>query len=155
MVRSRDAAEAGHGEAAAAESGRLGRSFVAAALLLAALLGACGIAPPPDTAGPLAPAIAAEVPARPAALRLPGKLDGLSAAEVVALMGEPDLRRVEPPAEIWQYRSAECVLEIFLYSDAGGTRVVHSETHDRGLIHADRCRVGGDAVTRTSRESRL
>jgi len=72
------------------------------------------------------PRAAIALPAEPAMARPPAAqpLTGLSAAEVVALLGEPDFRRAEPPAELWQYRSADCVLDLFLYGDAAGARVV-------------------------------
>ena len=44
---------------------------------------------------------------------------GLDATGVTALLGPPDYRRRDKPAEIWQYRNAACVLDIFLYSFAG------------------------------------
>ncbi len=48
--------------------------------------------------------------------------DGLS-----GLLGKPTLWRREPPAEVWQYSAAKCVLHVFLYSDAaaGGYLVSH------------------------------
>ena len=61
------------------------------------------------------------------------KLGGLSEKDVRHVLGEPDFRREEPPAEIWQYRSADCVLDLFLYDDSGQYRVAYAETHDRGF----------------------
>jgi hypothetical protein len=154
MVGSLGAAEHGNGEAASGKGGRLSRFLFAGAAV--ALLGACSAAAPPPalTAAP-EPAAALQ----PAAARPPGmrKLTGLSADEVVALFGEPDFRRAEPPAELWQYRSAECVLDLFLYDDAGGFRVAHSETRDRSLVQSGRgqCAGGGAAFARRSQQTRL
>jgi hypothetical protein len=143
--------EAGNGGVAAAKSGRLRRVFFGTSLALAAVLGACGAAPTP--AASTEPAVAAAI-VQPAALHrpLPTPFAGLSAADVVGLFGEPDFRRTEPPAELWQYRSADCVLDLFLYRDPSGVRVVHSETRDRDQLQAGHCRTGAGF---TRRESRL
>jgi hypothetical protein len=152
MIGSRNAARAGKGEVAAAESGGLS-CVLFGSLLLGLGLSACSAAPPavPQSA----PAVSAAAAVQPAALHHPTvpTLTGLSAAEVIGLFGEPDFRRTEPPAELWQYRSADCVLDLFLYSDPSGARVVHSETRQRNLTHAGHCR--GDGFTRHTRESRL
>lgn len=50
---------------------------------------------------------------------------GLAAAAVTALLGPPDYRRRDKPAEIWQYRNDGCVLDIFLYSAAGAPAKVN------------------------------
>lgn len=82
-------------------------------------------------------------------------LTGLSADEILTLLGKPDFRRVEPPTELWQYRSAACVLDVFLYRDASGARVIHAETRERGLIRAKTGRCAGDALHRHIRPTRL
>jgi hypothetical protein len=157
MVGSHGAAESGNGEAASGKGGRLSR-FLFAAMALA-LLAACSAATPPALTAAPEPSGTPAAALQPAAARLPGmrKLTGLSADEVVALFGEPDFRRAEPPAELWQYRSADCVLDLFLYDDAGGFRVAHSETRDRSLVQAGsgQCAGGGAAFARRSRQTRL
>jgi hypothetical protein len=152
MVGSRNAAEAGSGEAAAAKGGRPARVFFGA-LLLGLGLGACAA---PTAVQQSATAVTAAAPIQPVALRRPilPALTGLSAAEVVGLFGEPDFRRTEPPGELWQYRSADCALDLFLYRDPSGVRVVHSETRQRNRTQAGHCR-GGDGFARHTRESRL
>lgn len=142
MIGSLRAADAASGKAIAQQRGLPCRFLFAGAAL--ALLGACSATAP----APLPMA------ARPAE---PPTLAGLSATEVVALFGEPDFRRVEPPAELWQYRSADCVLDLFLYSDAAGVHVVRSETRERGLIRsaAGGCAAAGDPLTLRMRQSRL
>jgi hypothetical protein len=62
------------------------------------------------------------------------RLRGLSAADLERLLGEPEFVRQEPPAVIWQYRSAECVLDLFLYRSADELRVAYAEAHDRGVV---------------------
>jgi hypothetical protein len=66
--------------------------------------------------------------------RLPAELTGLRQAEILALLGEPDFRRSEPPAELWQYRAADCVLDLFFYGGSDGLRVTTAET--RGGVSA-------------------
>lgn len=71
-----------------------------------ALLAAC--APGAGGAGGLA-----------AAPRDPAILIGLDAAGLEAMLGAPELKRREPPAEMWQYRTETCVLDLYLYPGAG------------------------------------
>ncbi|HVM81182.1 MAG TPA: hypothetical protein VMU06_19330 [Stellaceae bacterium] len=116
---------------------------VAAVLALTTALAACGGAPQagrlqPEQRGGAAPGAPVSAPELK-------KLDGLSDKDVQRVLGEPDFRREEPPAEIWQYRSAECVLDLYLYDDSGQYRVAYAETHDRGFTR----------VSQTSCYSRL
>ena len=115
-----------------------------------------------SAAAPEPPAAALALPTAPSALMVeqppaPPPLTGLSAKEVVALLGEPDFRRAEPPAELWQYRSADCVLDLFFYSDAAGARVVRAETRDRSLIQAGagRCTGASEPIAGRTRQTRL
>jgi hypothetical protein len=57
---------------------------------------------------------------------------GLDGAEVRMLLGDPGLIRRETPAEVWQYRTAGCVLDVVLYDQASGTRVVYAEARTPG-----------------------
>jgi hypothetical protein len=52
---------------------------------------------------------------------------GLDGGAVRKLLGEPGLIRREEPAEVWQYRTASCVLDVVLYDQASGPRVVYTE----------------------------
>lgn len=61
----------------------------------------------------------------------PNELMGLSGADVAMALGEPDLKRVEAQAEIWQYGGSLCVLHLFLYPDLDGARVRHAELRAR------------------------
>ena len=45
----------------------------------------------------------------------PSELAGLKSDKVTELLGSPNLVRHDAPAQIWQYRSGDCVLDIFLY----------------------------------------
>ena len=52
---------------------------------------------------------------------------GLDSGAVRKLLGEPGLIRRDTPAEVWQYRTASCVLDVVLYDQASGPRVVYTE----------------------------
>ncbi len=117
-----------------------------AVALTAALLTACAApAPtPPRTSEQAVPLISTPA-AAVAPLRVPTlqELTGLRPREVVALLGQPDLRRDEPPAELWQYSAADCVLNLFFYRDANGYRLMRAETWDRDFAASatpTRCR---------------
>jgi len=52
---------------------------------------------------------------------------GLDGGAVRKLLGEPGVIRHETPAEVWQYRTANCVLDVVLYDQASGPHVVYTE----------------------------
>jgi hypothetical protein len=52
---------------------------------------------------------------------------GLDSGAVRKLLGEPGLIRHEEPAEVWQYRTASCVLDVVLYDQSSVQRVVYTE----------------------------
>ena len=108
-------------------------------LPLLMLLGALAGCLPQEA--PVVASAAAPAPARPRPAP-PPTLQGMGSAELIALLGAPDLRRKEPPAELWQYRSADCVLDLFLYSDSGPYRVVRVETRNRSPWDRDPQRCG-------------
>ncbi len=58
-------------------------------------------------------------------------LENLSAPELVARLGPPDFRRQDPPAELWQYRGATCVLDLFLYPDGPALKVARAQSRIR------------------------
>ncbi len=127
------------------------RSGLLAACLIGLALGACEVgepitpgsepppeaAPAPTAAGAVpAPQPAPEVPktaALPSAPKIdddPARLMGLDRAGLAKLLGDPELMRREPPAEIWQYRGGSCVFDVFLYEQAGQQRVTYLEARD-------------------------
>lgn len=61
----------------------------------------------------------------------PDSFLGTSPRELKTALGAPALVRREPPAEIWQYRDAACVLDLFLYPGKEGQAVTHLEARDR------------------------
>ena len=57
------------------------------------------------------------------------QLVGLNGDGLNHLLGKPALLRQEAEVEVWQYRTANCVLHLFLYRDVANSphRVVHVE----------------------------
>lgn len=58
--------------------------------------------------------------AQPAAVPGPEDLVGLPPGGVGALLGEPVFKRIDPPAQVWQYSDSACILDVFLYQDKDG-----------------------------------
>ena len=50
--------------------------------------------------------------------RNPKELLGMGSLSVSDLLGIPSLLRKETPAEVWQYVSEDCILNIYMYEDA-------------------------------------
>ena len=71
----------------------------------------------------------------------PQSLIGLSPGQVADTLGEPELRRPEPPAEVWQYRTETCVVDLYLYDEDGRLRVTTYQVRPRSnaVVQADRC----------------
>lgn len=128
------------------ETNRPGRAFIpphrcgawrrAVPALLAMTLAACAAGTPaPAPAPPSAPAVSLAAPHPITPPRMPRltALRGLKPAEIVALLGEPDFRRAEPPAELWQYRASDCVLDLYFYRGGSGFRVADAETRQRAI----------------------
>ena len=77
-----------------------------------------------------------QVAALPEPDRLPGPEDltGLDGLQIQALLGLPDFRRRDPPAELWQYAGPGCILDAFLYAEDGGAlRVKHVEARSHSV----------------------
>jgi hypothetical protein len=131
---------------------------LSAALVLGVLLAACAGPPPPTGAvrvdgaslsQPMQPAAAA--PKDPAVAALPGPAPPLTpppparsdvqpaalvnrpGSTVQELLGPPDLRRREPPAEVWQYTGDSCVLDITFYASTDGGAAVAAYLESRAL----------------------
>lgn len=87
--------------------------------------------PVPDTpaAAETDPATAA-LPPEPFIDDDPQRLMGIGPGALSAVLGEPELIRREAPAEIWQYRNDNCVLDVFLYDTAGRREVTYVEARD-------------------------
>jgi hypothetical protein len=133
-------------------SALLGRVAAPLALILTTvLLGACaGPAAAPRLSTQMAP-LAAIPAAAVATARLPelGELKGLRPPEIVTLLGQPELKRDEPPAELWQYRTTDCVLNLFFYREAGSYRLLSAESWTRASAASSApapCRAAGAPV---------
>jgi hypothetical protein len=70
--------------------------------------------------------------ARPGGKPTLDSLPGLRGAELTSLMGTPQFRHRDGKAEIWQYRGAACILDVFLYADGNDLRVRYVEARERG-----------------------
>ena len=101
------------------------------------MLGACETSGsgPSDTEtggadGDRASAEVAALPPEPEIDDDPERLLGLRPDALSDLLGRPELIRREDPAQIWQYRGADCVFDVILYQDAGGSSVTYVEARD-------------------------
>lgn len=63
----------------------------------------------------------------------PDRLIGLTAEAIQKMLGTPDFKRRDPPAEIWQYRNESCLLDVFLYLGDGEYRVTHVEARGHSV----------------------
>lgn len=66
----------------------------------------------------------------------PSRLIGTDRIALERLVGAPDLKRREGPAEVWQYQGESCVMDAYLYPPAGGAgapRVSYVEMRHGGL----------------------
>jgi hypothetical protein len=100
------------------------------------LAGCAGSETPPEAApAPAAPPpVALHPPPQAATARTvlgPERYQGLAGAELVRLLGRPDMMRRDAGAEIWQYRMGACILHLFLYEEGGALHVVHAEQRSR------------------------
>lgn len=83
---------------------------------------------------PIRPEQQASAPAvtAPPGIDSPRRLVGLDRPALQTLLGNPALRRIEGKAELWQYRAASCVLDVFLYPGKdGAARVTHADLRGR------------------------
>lgn len=106
-------------------------SLPAAAMPAAIVLTLAACAPGEATRQPVAPPVPDVA------------LVGLAGSELTALLGAPQLARVEGVAQYRRYRVGPCQLDLFLYPDGPGkgTRVAHVEARPaRGSAdHAAAC----------------
>ncbi len=134
-----------------------GRRFLPLFALAPLLLAACA-GPSPTPVASASPAFAGTTTTSIATRPNPSQpvprfeeLKGLNRARLVDLLGDPDFRRKETPGEIWQYRTADCVLDVFLYSEGKDIKVRHAETRDRGLLKISQANCLGGLVAARSR----
>ena len=97
-------------------------------------------AAPPATAGaassaPAATTAAAQTETASAPASEPGadvgRLQGMTPDALRGFLGNPDFRRRDGQAEIWQYAHDDCILHVILYPGAGGLTVQHVDGRGR------------------------
>jgi hypothetical protein len=71
----------------------------------------------------------------------PQELMGLDTKTVASALGAPGQIRKEAPAQVWQYLSGECVLDLYLYDQGGISRVTYLEARSpkAELSPTERC----------------
>ena len=105
-------------------------------------------APPTDPPAPVSPAgksadtgeAAPRLAMRPVnklAPPDPGRLIGMDRDGVAGLLGPPAFRRSDDPALVWQYRSAACILDVFLYREGPAYAVAHFEVRGLSVVEVD------------------
>ena len=69
----------------------------------------------------------------------PSHITGLDSHVLSSLLGQPGFMRRDAPAEIWQYKTLACTLDIFLYKDPIGPayRVTHFEARGEAVTMKD------------------
>lgn len=115
--------------------------ILATSLLLSVWLAACGGQSPRPTSGGYGQTgnAASTTKHPPNAPKLPenqeitdaARFKGLATSDVLSALGNPDFRRREKPAEIWQYYGDSCVLDLFFYEETKGQRVTFAELRSR------------------------
>ncbi|CAA6605186.1 conserved exported hypothetical protein [Rhodospirillaceae bacterium LM-1] len=61
----------------------------------------------------------------------PERLVGLTEIEIQGLLGQPNLRRKEAPAELWQYSGGGCVIDLYLYREGEAQKVSYVSLRDQ------------------------
>ena len=61
----------------------------------------------------------------------PMQLFGLAGQTISDLLGPAYFIRRDGPAEVWQYRAKACVLDIYLYKEAGALTAAHIDLRKR------------------------
>ena len=71
----------------------------------------------------------------------PEEFIGYGPQRLLPIMGAPDFVRRDGPAQIWQYRAENCVLDLFLYGKNDDSQVRHVELRERvpGVEPVEEC----------------
>lgn len=100
------------------------------ACTIAALSGCTPPAATPETPSvALAPAAPSPTPGEPS-LPAPEDLIGADRDLIAERLGKPVFLMRAQASEIWQYRAPGCVLDVYLYEEAGVMRVAYIEARD-------------------------
>jgi hypothetical protein len=114
-----------------------GLAIAAAALLLSACAAPGGGSAGGGRGAPVSGTVSGTDPVDPQ------QLMGMAPAGVTGMLGEPELRRREGPAEVWQYRSSRCAFNIYMEDDDSlGQRVVYFGARSRtagASVHPPQC----------------
>lgn len=105
----------------------------ALAFLPALALAACA-APSAGSRGSVSPSLSGPL--------TPASLVGVAPRAISARLGEPDFRRAEPHAEIWQYAGGDCSLFVYFYETDGGalgSRYVDARKVEGGAASKEAC----------------
>ena len=68
----------------------------------------------------------------------PSKLIGLESRGLANKLGSPGFVRRDGEAEVWQYLSKSCILDVFLYRNDGKLSVAYAELRGRGAAPLSR-----------------
>jgi hypothetical protein len=68
----------------------------------------------------------------------PNKLIGLESRGLAEKLGSPSFVRRDGEAEVWQYLSKSCILDVFLYRNDGKLLVDYAELRGRGAAPLSR-----------------
>lgn len=104
---------------------------IAGMLSLAVLLAAGNLAVTPTASGPIAFSRLAALPEWHLAAPDATELIGLHQLPLWQRLGSPQLVRRDGDARVWQYRTDDCVLDIYLYEDGDDFRAAHVSTRAR------------------------
>ena len=60
---------------------------------------------------------------------------------LLQILGGPDFVRQDGESQIWQYRSSDCILDMFIQGPRKNLRIIHSEIRGRsaGGLPSDSC----------------
>ncbi len=75
--------------------------------------------PPSVAAVTPVPPVAPPLPEKPAIDDNPERLMGLATGELTRMLGIPGFVRRDASAQLWRYRNKSCILDLFLYRNAG------------------------------------
>lgn len=72
----------------------------------------------------------------------PDTLLRLTRGDVASALGAPSIRRNEPPAEIWQYKTGKCVLDVYFYAAGPSTHPDASEVSYFEMRRPEKLQIG-------------
>jgi hypothetical protein len=67
---------------------------------------------------------------------VPETMNHLTQREVTALYGAPAMTRKDADAQVWQYRSDECVMDVYFYGSGDGRPVTYVDYRGKASVSA-------------------